>query len=84
MSGIMETIEVVNVYNPLLDDFAYTWFDDNNSGHVIVLPALQITQLPKIQADFMVKHLIDTLDIKRGGTEREDLRREKIMKEIIK
>lgn len=76
--------ETLSLYNPLKDDFSYMWFDDENKGHLLTLPSMQITVLPTSQGRFMLQHLTDKIDFLRGGNLRIDLRREAIEKEILK
>jgi hypothetical protein len=73
----------MRLYNPLTNDFSYTWFDDNNKGHVLVLPSLVITELPEAQGKFMEKHLIDEIINQREDTKMGyEHQVEKIKKEV--
>ena len=55
------TDQKVSLYNPLDTDFTYTWLDDLNKPHELIMPAGRVTYFPKPQADFMTKHLLDEL-----------------------
>lgn len=76
--------ESLSLFNPLTTDFSYTWFDEHDAGHLLTLPSGQITILPKAQGRFMLKHLIDYIDIIRGGNNSYDIRRANIENEILK
>jgi hypothetical protein len=79
-----EVVPTITLFNPLKDDFLYFWFDDDMKGHPLTIPSLEIAVFPKAQGDFMAKHLTDRIDQQRGGQESIDIRRAKIMEEIIK
>jgi hypothetical protein len=83
MEIVEELPEELKIYNPLLKDFAYTWFDDKNMGHVYVLRSLEITSLPVPIAKFMAKHLTDKIIMERGIKTNWDDEVENIQKEIF-
>ena len=77
-------MEQIQLYNPLLKDFEYPWYDDHNEAHTLRLPSLVITTLPKAQGDFMLKHLIDEIINERGNTKKgHDAQAEEIKKEVL-
>lgn len=76
-------MEQIQLYNPLLKDFEYIWYDDHDEAHTLKLPSLVITTLPEAQGKFMEKHLIDEILNVRGRTkEGTDIQLERIKKEV--
>jgi hypothetical protein len=61
-----ENPKEVKIYNPLMEDFEATWFDENDRPHKLVLSSLNITTLPYSQGKFMAKHLTDKVCFERG------------------
>lgn len=56
----------MRLYNPSIQDFSYTHFDDENKGKEYTLRAMEITTLPDHIGKFMLKHLIDWLIVENG------------------
>ena len=76
-------MDQIRIYNPLLKDFEYIWYDDHNEAHTLRLPSLVITTLPKSQGEFMLKHLTDEIINTRGNTKKgHDAQAEEIKKEV--
>jgi len=56
----------IPLFNPLSEDFKYTWLDDGNKPHELTIPGREIAYFPDYQARFMAKHLADTVYNERG------------------
>lgn len=70
------------IYNPLLHDFSYTWLDDENSSHNLMIPSMDYIEFSDAQADFMERHLIDHIINERGVRLNRYDDRDEIKKEI--
>jgi len=75
--------KLVPLFNPLLTDFSYEWFDDENKPHTLVMRAREITRFPAGLVDFMVKHMTDEVINIRGIKENVEIDTESIKKEIL-
>lgn len=78
------TQDTIRLYNPLLHDFEYIWYDEFDLAHQLVLPSLVITTLPNNQGEFMLQHLADEVMNDRGRTkETTEIQLARIKNEIL-
>jgi hypothetical protein len=76
------TDQKIPLFNPLARDFEYSWLDDNNTKHQLLMKSYDITYFTSSQADFMAKHLADEILHEEGikTNAQDDLK--KILKRI--
>ena len=57
----------IRLYNPSIEDFKYTYFDDDNIAHEFTINAMDFASFSEPIANFMEKHLIDFLIVNSNG-----------------
>lgn len=71
------------LFNPLLESFTYTWFNDKDEVETITLPSLEITRLEDAPGEYMARHLADKVYQEKYSTRNDrDEEYKKIYKEI--
>lgn len=70
------------INNPLDRDFSIQWLDDENVAHTLALRSREALYFPRVQGEFLAKHLSDAVYNSRKAKSNTSEQYAEIMKEI--